>query len=309
MNSILASLAGPLASDRWKQRVLAPEIVDSGSISRALRVIRGRWPETSDVSAVDEQPIFLFSAGWGSGSTLLQRLIMSDQQTMLWGEPLDHAVPVCRMAQTIVPITDRWPRDHYFSPPDLGAPLEMQWVANLTPPISSLHRAHRAFFRSWLQEPAKRLGRQRWGFKEVRLTVDHARYLQWLFPGARFAFVYRDVLASWRSCQNVKWFSVWPDYRVARASAFAHHWRHVLSGFLEARDELDVFIVRYEDLTQGGVDPSLLADHIGTASLDPAVFDVRVGERSKKSRGISMIDEAVIRAIAGSLRSHVGYLD
>ena len=307
MKSILSALAGPLASKRWKRRVLAPEIADSASISFALRAIRGRWPRTAVDDTDGEAPIFLLSAAWGSGSTLLQRLIMSDQNTMLWGEPLDHAIPICRLAQMIAPFDDRWPRDKYFAPLEDDKPLESQWIANLTPSIESLHHAHRGFLKDWLQAPAIERGRNRWGFKEVRLTADHARYLQWLFPRARFVFIYRDVLASWRSCQNVKWLSVWPEHKVSRASAFAHHWCHVLSGFLEARDELDAFLVRYEDLVTGNVELDRLAEYLATTSMDPKVFDVRVGERGKKTRGISVFDEAIIRRIAGSLRSHLGY--
>ena len=120
-------------------------------------------------------------------------------------------------------------------------------------------------------------------------------------------FVYRDVLKSWRSCQHVKWLSVWPDHKVARASAFAHHWCHLLSGFFEAKDELNAFMIRYEDLVAGDLDFGQLADYLGTDALDPAVLDVRVGERGAKSSGVSSFQEAVIRRIAGSLRSRAGY--
>ena len=48
-------------------------------------------------------PIFLFSAGWRSGSTLLQRLVMSDKQVLIWGEPYDECGPVQAMAQTMKP--------------------------------------------------------------------------------------------------------------------------------------------------------------------------------------------------------------
>ncbi len=307
MKSIISALAGPLAGDTWKRRVLAPEIANSASIARALRVIRGRWPNADQDSADEEAPIFLLSAGWGSGSTLVQRLIMSDQQSMLWGEPFDHALPIGRLAQTIAPVHDRWPRDKYFVPPDEDKPLELQWIANLTPPFDDLRLAHRAFLKTWLREPTRTLGRTRWGFKEVRLTADHGRYLQWLFPRARFVFIYRDVLAAWRSCQNVRWLSVWPEHKVARVSAFAHHWVHLLSGFLDAKDELDAFLVRYEDLVAGNVDLGRLAEHLNTTTLDAGVLDVRVGERGKKARRISILDEAIIRRITGSLRSRLNY--
>ena len=39
----------------------------------------------------DEQPVFVLSAGWRSGSTLLQRMIMENNRDLLmWGEPFPH---------------------------------------------------------------------------------------------------------------------------------------------------------------------------------------------------------------------------
>ena len=40
----------------------------------------------------EEQPVFIFSAGWRSGSTLLQRMIMEfNKNIIIWGEPFDHS--------------------------------------------------------------------------------------------------------------------------------------------------------------------------------------------------------------------------
>jgi hypothetical protein len=36
----------------------------------------------------NESPIFLLSTGWRSGSTLLQRILVTDPSVLLWGEPL-----------------------------------------------------------------------------------------------------------------------------------------------------------------------------------------------------------------------------
>ena len=39
------------------------------------------------MSDLEKGPVFLFSAGWRSGSTLLQRLITHGGEVMMWGEP------------------------------------------------------------------------------------------------------------------------------------------------------------------------------------------------------------------------------
>jgi hypothetical protein len=232
---------------------------------------------------------------------------MSDQQTMLWGEPHDHAVPVCRLAQMIAPIDDRWPRANYFAPPDSDAPLSEQWIANLSPKIISLQSAHRQFLRSWLREPAEQAGRSRWGLKEVRLTADHARYLQWLFPQAKFVFLYRDVLNSFLSCRDVKWFSVWPHYRVSRVSSFAHHWVHLVTGFLDAQSEINAHVISYEDLVEGRASLGALAAYLDSAAFDKSVLQVRVGARGARQERLSFREAATLDAIAGPLRARLGY--
>ena len=54
-------------------------------------------------------PIFLLSAGWRSGSTLLQRLIMSDKNVLIWGEPYDECGQIQAMADTLKAFRPDWP--------------------------------------------------------------------------------------------------------------------------------------------------------------------------------------------------------
>ncbi len=232
---------------------------------------------------------------------------MSDESILLWGEPHDHAVPIARMAQMIAPISDRWPRSSYYQPLDNEQPLNEQWIANLSPPIVALQDAHRRFFEAWLRDPAAAHGRLRWGLKDVRSTADHARYLRWLFPGAKFVFLVRDVLNSYRSCRHVDWFSVWPDFRVRRASSFAHHWTHLVSGFLDARRELGAYFLRYEDLIDGQVSLDELASHLEADSLDPAVLDLKLGSRAGGRKPLTVREQTIVHAIADPMRQQLGY--
>ncbi len=294
-----------LSGPAWKARVLAPEIARSAAISRALSIVRSRWP--GDTIDDDISPIFLLSAGWGSGSTLLQRLIMSGKDALLWGEPFDHAVPIFRLAETIAPISDRWPRDRYFGDLQSSVPLHDQWIANLVPPVRVLRRAHREFLDTWLGSAARDAGFRRWGLKEVRLTADHARFLKWLFPKAKFVFLYRDVVHSWASCRHVRWFSVWPGYKVARPSAFAHHWRHLVEGFLHSAKSLDALVVRYEDLKDNALSLESLAAHLEIEAPDPSVLELRLGARSGRRPPATPHETAIIRSITDELRAKLGY--
>ena len=305
---MLNPLSALLASDYWKARVLAPEIGTSDDISKALRIIRSRWPETFMDGGSASTPIFLFSAGWGSGSTLLQRLVISGDSTLIWGEPHDHAVPIHRLTQMMVPINDRWPKDMYFKPRSDELALQDQWIANLSPRPDSLQKAHISFIESWLMDSAAAEGCSNWGLKEVRLTVDHARYLRWLFPQAKFLFLYRDVIKSFRSCRAVPWFSVWPNYRVSKPSAFAHHWKHLLSGFIDGATELDALLVRYEDLVSGETPLSLISDYLETGTLDDGILGKKLGSRSGRHGEVTRRENWIIRSIADELRQQLGYI-
>ena len=297
-----------LASDYWKSRVLAPEIGSSKDLSKALGIIRTRWPETFSTVSSTSTPIFLFSAGWGSGSTLLQRLIVSCDSTLLWGEPHDHAVPIHRLAQMLTPINDRWPKDIYFRTTFDERALKNQWIANLSPHPESLKNAHISFIESWLKVPAAAENCENWGLKEVRLTVDHARYLRWLFPNAKFVFLYRDVINSFRSCRGVPWFSVWPTHGVSRPSAFAHHWRHLLSGFVDGAAELDALLVRYENLVSGDMPLSAISKYLGTGDVDAGILNNKLGARSNKRGALTRRENWIIRSITDELREQLDYI-
>lgn len=296
-----------LRSSYYQRRVLAPQIAGSDDLGRAVSIISSRWPETVKDRECEDSPIFLFSAGWGSGSTLIQRLISSDKNTLIWGEPHDHGIAIHRLAEMLVPVNDKWPLNNYFQLPDNSKPIQEQWIANFSPPVVALQAAHRSFLQRWLRDPASSSGRNRWGIKEVRLTADHARYLKWLFPRAKFIFLYRDVLDSYRSCKDVKWLSVWPDYPVGKPTAFAHHWKHLLQGFIKHADELNALLIRYEDFVSGKTAPGLIADHLDLPIMDESAIKVRVGARAKRNKSLTYIETAVIRAITDDLRSKLDY--
>lgn len=154
------------------------------------------------------------SAGWRSGSTLVQRLLCSDPNTLIWGEPFGEAVPVPRLAAMIEAFVKKAPNraaDAYDEVTrNATAPLCDLWIPNLNPGFAALRRAHRAFFDTLLMAPARARGYRRWGAKWVRLSAHHARYLKWLYPRAKFVFLVRDPLDAWRSYKGRRWYTVNP---------------------------------------------------------------------------------------------------
>lgn len=291
---------------------LPPEIRHSDRLGRALTVIAARWPDAAARQADDEKPIFIFSAGWRSGSTLLQRLVMSGTQSIVWGEPLGDTATVVRLAHGLDILSKDWPPSSFFPGNVPANDLAGEWIANLTPTIASLREAHRAFFLTWLRDTAAaEYGAQRWGLKEVRLTMDHARYFHWLFPNAKFLFICRNPLDAFGSWKGNRWRSPWPGYYRNSGIAFARHWAHLTRGFLDGHHEVGGMFIRYEDLVQGRVDIEKLAAYLELPRVDPAPLSRRIDtptdKQPRRKRKVNAIDRFLITSICARSMQRLNY--
>jgi hypothetical protein len=255
-------------------------------------------------------PIFLLSAGWRSGSTFLQRLIMSDPRVMIWGEPYDECGLIQSLAETVKAFREGWPLKEYFLDDKPVESLPKAWVANLFPSLAEWRAGHRALFETMFVRPAGRAGAERWGIKEVRLTADHAYYLRWLYPNARFIFLYRNPLDAYSSyCRHGRsWYDTFPDKPVFTAAAFGAHWRTVTESFVKEANSLDALLVRYEDIA---AKPELLhrvEEHL-EIQVDRELIDRKVGssEREGKKPRVNRLDSWLLKRTVGSTAEQLGY--
>ena len=287
-----------------------PELRRLSALGKALDSIQARWPHVGDVTADEQRPVFLLSAGWRSGSTLLQRLICSSGEIVIWGEPLGDAAVIPRMADSLRVLSRDWPPDRSLAPDMDLASFSGNWIANIAPPIHDFRMAHRAFLQEWLAVPAReRYGVQRWGLKEVRLTIEHARYLKWLFPDARFVFIYRNLNDAYRSWRGNTWASAWPGYFSWSPVAYARHWKLLLSGYLDGWRQVDGFLIRYEDLVDDKIDLQALAAYIGIQKIDESVLQEKIASpvrgRKRRKKWVTPVERALLYMVAGSLNRRV----
>jgi hypothetical protein len=239
LDRALSPVAAPLER-RW--------LGDRHRWLRHWRATRRRppFPETARLlephaGAPGDDPVFLFSSTWRAGSTLVQRLLMSDGRTLVWGEPWNRTDLLPRLRESLAPIGDAWPFpgstiDELEASSD--EPLTERWVANLFPATADLLEAHRSLLRRLFADPAAAHGCQRWGAKFVRLGVDDARYLRLLFPGARLLFVHRDPADAWASYQgrDLLAYVRYPDDPVISPVRFTRLYEERLRTFTEAAD-------------------------------------------------------------------------
>ena len=234
-------------NNKYIRSIFLPPEYTSQSFPHSYSSLQKRW-DNMENETDNSSPIFIFSAGWGSGSTLLQRIVMSSEEVLIWGEPFDRSIIIQRMASSLASIKHDWPPSNHFSENYNIGELSNSWIANLSPPPKDLKKAHRAFFKSWLETSLPKYNVERWGLKEVRLTMNHAHYLKWLFPDAKFIFIYRNLPDTYLSCKNNNWFLSWPKYKITNFITFTMHWKSLTESFINQHNEVGEILIRYEDL-------------------------------------------------------------
>lgn len=261
----------------------------------------------------DESPIFVLSAGWRSGSTLVQRLLMSNGQTLIWGEPYDRSCIIQRLAESLFSFSSDWPVSKYYSNPTDLDDLSKEWVANLYPPIACLKEGYRELIESLFLKPALERGASRWGLKEVRLSVRDAQFLQWLYPKAKFVFIYRDPFDAYSSYKSVSatrnWYSRWPQDHAFTPAAFGRHWRQLASDFQRNGHCVKGFVIKYEDLVSGQVDCEVLAQYC-EIGIDKTILKIRVGgaaQRNPTANGLSRLESLLLSRFTAPVAAELGY--
>lgn len=267
------------------ERVSLP---DTEELAKSIIVLQARASRPFEAENEGDAPIFLLSTGWRAGSTLLQRILVTDPRLLLWGEPLGEMTIVSRMAEMISHSISSRNLKLWRDQPDLASPgLSTSWVANLYPPSEDFRSGLRSLFDQWLREPARQRGFTRWGFKEVRLGAMEASFLHWLYPKGKFVIISRHPYDSYRSLADAGWGQVYyryPDVSADSATQFARHWNRLAVSWSRLPAEFPAVHLKYEDLIGGKVDFRKLESWLGIEIRENVALSVAVGGTTKRAR-------------------------
>jgi hypothetical protein len=218
------------------------------------------------------RPVFIFAPTARNGITLLQRLFNSSGQIMVFGENVD--------------LVERWPllvhaavQTHQQLGPAMAASRQRfahtseYWSSDLWPDTTQyVGIVLESFCRVVLlyDQTARDAGRPRWGLKNPMLrpaTVDH---LIPLLPGARFIFLYRNLMDVLRSAKARQFVRTVHDVAV-----MAQRWREHTAVMLEPRPQ--VMVVRHEDLVSRPEEVvAAMEQFTGVQGMDRTVLQRRI---------------------------------
>jgi hypothetical protein len=202
-------------------------------------------------------------------------------------------------------VTAEWPREADLL--DRADRLGDGWTANLHPSLATLLESHRALIRTLCAPPPGAAPDCGWGFKEVRLSADHARYLHLLFPRAKFLFVVRDPLAAYASYKTWRsWYVRWPEGQVRTPWAYAALWSELAGGFLDLAPSVGGTVLRYEDLVPGGEAIARLEELLG-AKVDEGVLGARISGHDAGPETLSRLERRIIARRTAAVASRLGY--
>ncbi len=232
----------------------------------------------------NEDPVLVAGLGWRSGSTLVQRALMTDPTILVWGEPMDRFFLLDRLAEPLLAVGDDWPTGADLITHRGEVDLVRDWVATLSPDPGHLRAAYRALFDQWLAAPAHQRGYPRWGMKEVRLSGAHALVWRWLYPRSQILLVVRHPVMAYASLRNSGFAPPeagavirWPDRWLRSVDDFASFWNGLALSWWEVLDKLGVHWFRYEDLVGGEVDLDAIGASIGVKLASAEAMAAPVG--------------------------------
>ncbi|MEU8263459.1 sulfotransferase [Micromonospora sp. NPDC048999] len=129
------------------------------------------------------------AAGQRCGSTLVQRLLSSHPDVLIWGEHGGQLRPMLSAMSRMKVWADE---DGLEAREAFAADGYQSFMANLTPEAKHIDDATRQFMRALFEERAAAHGKPIWGIKEVRYGLAEARAIHNLFPDAVVVSLVRD---------------------------------------------------------------------------------------------------------------------
>lgn len=247
--------------------------------------------------------IIISAATHRSGSTLLQRIVNSRKENLIWGEHQGIVTDFLGIYKKVrnYSLDYRKERSGYF---DSGEDPNV-WIATMTPDFPFVDQAvvesAKAFMNALYSQ--YRDTHDTVGFKEVHYGEQELKLLRKCFPEAEFLLVVRNPIHTWQSLLNCRgWYK--DDVKTT-----AIKWNQNTGGYLSfVQTDPNSHLILYENLMNKDNATLSAIEACAKVSREQIleVMSRKVG--STASDTISDEDKNVILEICGQLMQQLGYL-
>ncbi|MEQ6901066.1 sulfotransferase [Nocardioides sp. YIM 152588] len=259
-------------------------------------------------------PVFVISAGWRSGSTAVQRLIVSSGEVFVWGEPFPTArlLPRLQRIAAEVGVVDGQP-DRTIAPSQIGPHMSTAWIATTNPAASTIMAGIKEMLETVYWTPLQETSFTSWGIKEVVTTPEQLRLLAETFPDAHFVCIVRNPISAYRSFRKfvISGVATKPGQFaklewIKGPRGYSRNWIRVARAFRTYRDDPRFHIFRHEDIAGDPDFPDALGQSLGLR-LDPAVWRTVVGATEK--RRTTLLERAEFAIVRSQTRTEAALWD
>ncbi len=229
-------------------------------------------------------PILIASAVRRSGTTLVQRLMCSSENALVFGESCAHELGFAQQLfqgkqLSLMPFKES--NDVMLK--DVLAGKVDDWLANLMPPVPSyLDAVMESAFGPmvYLKKYAKEAGRPLWGMKMAQWSAYQLIQLQRLFPDLKLIYIHRDLESCVSSAIRMEMI-----YELHEIEHFCQLWKGDAQVVQDQFPSENVLWIDYNQLVE---EPEVVVDALqgftGAKNIDVAVMEKKINTFSYDPR-------------------------
>jgi hypothetical protein len=187
--------------------------------------------------------IIISSVTQRTGSTMLQRIINTRKENLIWGEHNFFVSDFVRVYKKLLTYSNdnHNERKRYFS----NNEDPNTWIARMSPEVDFLNEAIIKSLRVFLDElysKGKYNNREIVGVKEVNYGREELVLLRKCYPEAIFLLLFRNPINIWESLINCSWYD-------GNIETFVSKWHGRTSEYLQLlKVDKNSKLIRYEDI-------------------------------------------------------------
>jgi len=259
-------------------------------------------------------PLFILAPTARCGITLLQRLLNSSREIIIYGE---NKLPTNWIPQALLDVSaaaeahNRARKKLLDGSYDFWSsaawPDTRQWSQALVEALELLLRT--------CQRCAAEDGFSRWGIKNPLDDAKSCAVLYNVLPHARFIFLYRHIVDVMRSYKGRKWLGS-AQTCIEVAARWVRNVSYMLTGQIPDR----ILLIRYEDMLASPDEwTDRLEQFAGVSGIDRTIFQRKINTFAGKEENghspdqyiapqpLSAQELAIIRQLAGNMLRQCGY--